>query len=235
MTGLKQTYERYWADRQAGLGGRPDQAGFANEIFESVGSVLGRGERLLDVGCGNGALLDLAGSRFKTVHGCDLSETALGEAKRQGVLSVCADLNRGTLPYKDRSFDCVTCLELIEHVLDPLRLLRELHRILRDNGQLVLTTPNIRYFRNVLALIGHGRFPHTTTDTFVWGGGHLHYFTRKDLKHLLGVAGFSDWQFIVNREQFRRSRKRRLLAAVIGIERFGEWICGGITVSAHRG
>ncbi|MDE2320568.1 MAG: class I SAM-dependent methyltransferase, partial [candidate division NC10 bacterium] len=182
MIELRRTYERYWAARRADAGGAAEGSGSPNEIFESVGSVLGEGKRLLDVGCGVGTLLDLVGAKFQAVHGCDLSETALREARQRGVLSVCADLNRGLLPYQDRSFECVTCLEVIEHVFDPLSLLRELHRVLKDDGQLVLTTPNIRYFRNVLTLVWHGRFPHTTMDTFVWGGGHLHYFTRTDLK-----------------------------------------------------
>lgn len=234
MTELRRTYERYWAARLADAGRATEGSSSLNEIFESVGSVLGEGKRLLDVGCGVGTLLDLVGAKFQAVHGCDLSETALREARQRGVLSVCADLNRSLLPYQDRSFECVTCLEVIEHVFDPLSLLRELHRILKDKGQLVLTTPNIRYFRNVLTLVWHGRFPHTTMDTFVWGGGHLHYFTQRDLKHLLTEAGFTDCCFVANPEQFHRSWKRWLLAKLTGLDWFAEWICGGITVSARK-
>jgi len=234
MTDLRRTYERYWAARRADAGGAAEGSSSPNEIFESVGSVLGTGKRLLDVGCGVGTLLDLVNAKFQAVHGCDLSETALQEARQRGVLSVCTDLNGGSLPYKERSFECVTCLEVIEHVFDPLSLLRELHRVLKDKGQLVLTTPNIRYFRNVLTLVRRGRFPHTTTDTFVWGGGHLHYFTRCDLEVLFRKAGFNGIRFMVNTQQFERSWKRRLLARVIGLERFGEWICGGIVAVAKK-
>lgn len=113
-------------------------------------------------------------------------------------------------------------------------LLRELHRVLQDKGRLVLTTPNIRYFRNVLTLVRHWRFPHTTTGTFVWGGGHLHYFTRRGLGALLREAGFDSIRFMVNAQQFERSWKRRLLARIIGLGRFGEWLCGGIAVVAKK-
>jgi len=176
----------------------------------------------------------LALPRFKQVCGCDLAEQALREARCKGVTSVCADLNAGTLPYKNGSFDCVTCLEVIEHVIDPLGLLKEANRVLRPSGQLVITTPNIRYFRCILKLMLDGRFPHTTTDTFLWGGGHLHYFTRKDLASLLGAAGFVRWRFVLNEEQFARSWKRQVLARIIGRAQFGEWVCGGITASAVR-
>lgn len=128
----------------------------------------------------------------------------------------------------------MTCLEVIEHIVDPLWLLRELHRTLRSNGQLVMTTPNIRYFRNVLKLLVEGRFPHTTIDMFVWGGGHLHYFTRKDLADLFAEAGFVHWRFTVNTAQFARSWKRRLLVKALGVRQLGEWVCGGITALAIK-
>jgi len=234
MTRFKRTYERYWADRHAGEGGDARCSCPPNEILESVEAFLGTGERLLDVGCGNGALAGLAMPRFGQVCGCDLAEQALREARCKGVTSVCADLNAGTLPYKDGSFDCVTCLEVIEHVIDPLGLLKEAHRVLRPSGHLVITTPNIRYFRCILKLVLEGRFPHTTTDTFLWGGGHLHYFTRRDLASLLSAAGFVRWRFALNEEQFARSWKRRVLARIIGRAQFGEWVCGGITASAVK-
>lgn len=235
MKTWKDTYELYWAERLVSRGNSAEASCAPDEILEAVESILGRGKRLLDVGCGNGALLDLVRVRFDTVHGCDLSERALRKARQGWGQFVCADLNEGWLPYQDGLFDCVTCLEVIEHVVDPLRLLKELHRVLRPQGQLVLTTPNIRYFRNILKLLLDGRFPQTTTDTFVWGGGHLHYFTRADLAQLLGEAGFVHWQFVVNEKQFARSWKRGLLVKVLGSHRFGEWFCGGIAVAALKG
>jgi hypothetical protein len=100
---------------------------------------------------------------------------------------------------------------------------------------LVLSTPNIRYFKNVRKLLLTGRFPHTTTDTFVWGGGHLHYFTRKDLALLLREAGFQKTKFHMNEEQFRRSWKRRFARGILGNSLFGEWFCGHIIVEATKG
>jgi len=99
------------------------------------------------------------------------------------------DLNM-SLSYKDNTFDALTCLEIIEHLLNPCHLLFEMYRLLRPDGQLVLTTPNIRNFRNLYQLIFKRIFPHTSSDTFVWGGEHLHYFTKKDIGTLLKNADF---------------------------------------------
>ncbi len=229
----KELYERYWEERQRheerGEGGDATP----NEILEAIESALHGGGRLLDVGCGNGDVIEVARDRCGPVHACDVSEVALRKACSRGVIGLCVDLNEG-LPYRSGAFDWVTCLEVIEHVVDPLRLLRELCRVLHPAGRLIMTTPNMRYVRNLARLVWRGEFPHTTVDTFVWGGGHLHYFTRRDLGVLLREAGFGSIRFIVNAHQFERSWKRRLLAPVIGLERFGEWMCDGIVAVATK-
>jgi SAM-dependent methyltransferase len=83
---------------------------------------------LLDVGCGNGAFLHAAMARVPEVHGVDRSETALGYVR---VPHTSASADR--LPFADRSFDVVSCLEVIEHL--PVDIyeaaLRELARVAR--------------------------------------------------------------------------------------------------------
>jgi 2-polyprenyl-3-methyl-5-hydroxy-6-metoxy-1,4-benzoquinol methylase len=230
LTQRKQLYNRYWEERLR----RPrNDTGEPNEILEAVEIVLGGG-RLLDVGCGTGDVVAVPRSRCTAIHGCDVSEIALRKATRRGMLGVCADISEGALPYRTSTFDWVTCLEVIEHVGDPLQLMREIHRVLQPAGQLIMTTPNIRYARNVTRLLWRGEFPHTTTDDFVWGGGHLHYFTRRDLGGLLQRAGFATPRFLVNTKQFERSWKRWLLVRLLGAKIFGEWMCGGIVAVARK-
>jgi methionine biosynthesis protein MetW len=235
MRSSKHIYETYWKDRQSKTKIDKNDGRSQSEIIETVVTVLKKGEKFLDVGCGNGALMEITEDKFDKIHGCDISETALYQAKERGMMGTCVDLNAEALPYRDASFDCVTCLEVVEHVMDPLHLLKDIYRVLRPKGSLVLTTPNIRYVRNLSRLVMSGKFPHTTTDTFVWGGGHLHYFTRKDMAYLLKQAGFKQCKFLINMEQFGRSWKRRLIVKLMGKEKFGEWVCGGIAVEAFKG
>jgi methionine biosynthesis protein MetW len=234
MRNYRQSYEAYWHGRQQTADHEQNDSLFPNEVFEVVDSLLKHGEKLLDIGCGNGSLIDITTEKFAEVHGCDISKTAIQEAKKRGIRAVCVDLNEVFLPYKSGSFDVIICLEVLDYVFDPLHLLCEIKRILRSKGQVILTVPNIRYFRHLAKLLLNGSFPHTTTDNFVWGGGHIHYFTTKDLSTLFKTAKFDQVIFHINQEQFKRSWKRRMIYRLIGDSIFKEWLCGGIVLKVSK-
>jgi methionine biosynthesis protein MetW len=204
-----------------------------SEIFDTASSVLKEGNRILDVGCGDGHFALHIKDRFVEIYGAEIAKEAALVAQRQNVFTSVMDLNL-SLSYKDNIFDAVTCLDVIEHLLDPGSLIAEIYRVLRPDGQSVLTTPNIRYFRNLNKLIFKGTFPHTSPDTFVWGGGHLHYFTRKDINNLLINAGFKRIEFSINQGQFLLSKKRKIIHFLTGEKTFGEWFCGSITISSYK-
>jgi len=150
------------------------------------------GRALLDVGCGRGAVAAALSTRFDEVHGVDADEEPLEEARRRGVATRRVDLDAEPLPYDERSFDAVLCLEVIEHVRDPEALVRELARVLRPRGTLYLSTPNIRFAGYLRRLIVGGRFPLTSDDPIGFQGGHLHFFTFADVADLVRGAGFDD-------------------------------------------
>lgn len=229
MLSIEERYEKYWKSRVSKNNiGKPDKMS-AGDLAETIKFALNiKGKKHLDVGCGDGSLIDIAQEKVSGIYGCDISESAVRAAKVKGIVAICVDLNFGYLPYRDESFDSITCIEVIEHVLDPLNLLKEFYRILNVQGELLVTTPNIRYFRHLNTLLFKGTFPHTTTDSHVWGGGHLHFFTRKDLTCLLKKAGFNNIKFYINYDQFAKSKRRKLANKIIGEAFFCEWFCNGI-------
>ena len=185
------------------------------------------------MGCGDGHFALHIRDKFRKTYGAEISKEAAYVARSQGMFLSLIDLSM-SLPYKDNTFDAVSCLDVVEHLLNPCHLLSEMYRVLQSDGQLVLTTPNIRNFRNLYQLIFRETFPHTSSDTFVWGGGHLHYFTRKDIGTLLENAGFKRITFFINQDQFLLSKKRNVTRFFTGEKIFGEWFCGSITVSAYK-
>jgi ubiquinone/menaquinone biosynthesis C-methylase UbiE len=103
------------------------------------------GKMVLDLGCGTGYGTDLI-SRMgaKLAIGGDIHEGSLASAgARYGRASKAwVKLDASRLPFRSGVFDVIACFEVIEHVLSPLQLLTECKRVLKDDGFLVLSTPN---------------------------------------------------------------------------------------------
>lgn len=151
----------------------------------------GRGRRVLDVGCGNGLLLERLADAYRVRVGVDISRPrSLGHLTRQGIRFHRLDLESQRLPYPAGYFDLVIALDVIEHVFDPLKFLSGIHRALAPGGRLVLSTPNVRFAAQLLRIALRGRGPSTSTESFGYDGGHLHYFTTADLVALARTAGF---------------------------------------------
>lgn len=150
------------------------------------------GHRFLDIGCGNGVLSFMVKKKFDHVYGIDGSVTALQKMKANGGgIPILTDLDGDLLPIADRSMDMVSCLDVMEHVFDPEKLITEVYRVLKRNGIFILTTPNIRFIDHIRSILIEGQFPKTSHDEFCYDGGHIHYFTFKDVRKLLEKSGFS--------------------------------------------
>jgi methionine biosynthesis protein MetW len=193
-------------------------------------SLVEAGDRLLDVGCGRGAVAALLSTRFRSVHGVDSDEEVLAEARRRGVSTQHVDLDRDSLPYEDGSFDAALCLEVIEHVLDPPRLVRELARILRPGGRLYLSTPNVRFLGYLRTLVIGGRFPDTSADPAMFRGGHVQFFTFCDVEELLRAAGFDHMS-----HRGLAAGRARVAARFVPARFAREFLSVGIFCVARRG
>lgn len=101
------------------------------------------GRRILDVGCGTGTMLTYL-SRFGTAEGVDIDEEAIEYCRARGLTRV-SQSPAGTLPFGDDSFDLVTALDVIEHIEDDLGAMREIRRVLKPGGQLLMTVPAYRF------------------------------------------------------------------------------------------
>jgi 2-polyprenyl-3-methyl-5-hydroxy-6-metoxy-1,4-benzoquinol methylase len=120
---------------------------FTAERYRMVAdrAALKSGHRVLDYGCGDGALLGVLARRGKPatdLHGYDPNALAI-EYARPALASrkIAATLHASTAAIPDASFDCVVCSEVIEHANAPEALLEEIARMLKPGGRIVMTTP----------------------------------------------------------------------------------------------
>ena len=160
----------------------------------------------LDVGSGNGELIDRVIRVFAVKpRACDYRGDLMSV---EGVTVDVANVNADPLPYPDASFDLVTCTEVIEHLEHYRAALREMARVLRPGGVLVVSTPNVLNLRSRLRYLLFGFFnmfgPLRLGDerhhsTY----GHINPVAYFYLAHALSGAGFSDISVSVDKHQRR--------------------------------
>ena len=144
----------------------------ANFVADICRRVTDRRARILDVGCGTGANL-LMLSQYGDAEGVDISNDALAFCRERGLDQV--KLGAGEkLPYDDGTFDLVTAFDVVEHMDDDLAGLREMRRVLRPGGRVLLFVP---------------------TFMFLWGvqddvSNHRRRYRLPELRRVLEQAGF---------------------------------------------
>ena len=141
--------------------------------------------RILDVGFGSGSLLKTLSKQGFQMSGIEISGAIIVSLKKEAeVEKFKVDLIKGDIlnsPFPDNHFDIVIALEILEHIFSPQKMAKELSRILKTGGVLIVSTPyqqKIKYEKCV--------FCHRLTPR----DAHLHSFSEKDLRELFKEAGF---------------------------------------------
>jgi SAM-dependent methyltransferase len=168
-------YEQHHREHRAG-----GDFVFVVERIPLFQHAIGRGKRVLDLGCRSGALTRHFLEENEVV-GLDVDRAALAKAAALGIETVVADVEE-PLPFPDESFDVVVAGELFEHLRFPQDLVAEIRRLLRPGGALAGSVPNAFNVQNRLRFL-RGLPPERDRT-------HLHMFQPEDLQELL--AGFED-------------------------------------------
>lgn len=156
------------------------------EVIRKYGS--GNGQ-LLDFGAGQGDFLKkMSASAFRYMyHGVDLMYS-----KVTGANWYVQDLNK-KLQFKDGQFDVVTCIEVVEHLENPRQMVRDLARVLKAEGLLVLTTPNNESWRAIISYIFRGHFVSFTNSSYP---AHITALNQTDLYRILQECGFKRMEVV---------------------------------------
>jgi SAM-dependent methyltransferase len=205
---LPHAYEK--AHGQAYVLGDREAPAYAHERLGDLERLLGGPGRLLDVGAARGVFLNLARSRGWDVTGIELSIEAMRAAR--GAFGL--ELIPSTVEeagFRDGSFDAVHMSHVLEHLPSPVGTLREIHRILRPGGVLMIEVPN--EFGDLMGavreLVLRRRRP-----AYEVPSPHLYFFTPRTLRAVVRRAGFRT-------RALRTPRRARAEGSLIPL---GDWV-----------
>jgi len=166
--------------------------------------------KLLDCGCNDGEFTMRVAETIGTdrIYGIDTMSERVDKARARGIEVYQGDLNR-ELPYENESFDVVHANQVIEHLHNTDILIKEAYRVLKTGGYLVISTPNLASFHNILhLLLGKQPYWANVSDEVLAGTWHLvgpakkasarpesgpahrRLFTKGALEELLEYYGF---------------------------------------------
>lgn len=155
-----------------------------------------RNGKMLDVGCGNGAFLSFMKSIGWKTYGVEISSKAVEFARNNGHEVFSGNVTDANYP--SDFFDSITLNNVLEHIAEPSELMKEVYRILKPSGELIICVPNFSAYSSIL----FKQF---------WAGllipEHLQHFNQKSLEKIVNSVGFEN---IAVKGIFRKILKNNL-------------------------
>lgn len=183
-------------------------------INDVIYRIIRPGTKVLDLGCGNGVLGESL-RKNKKCYVCGLEfDAKLAEQARSRLDTViCEDINNLDKLSFNNKFDYVVCADILEHIIDPMPILRCIKGLLDQDGYLLVSIPNIANWDIRLRLLA-GRFeykPLTITDP-----GHMRFYTKSTAKRLLEDAGYTVMDILPKNSAYKRDFLMRWLGRLWG-------------------
>jgi len=153
--------------------------------------LVGQEKRVLECGCGPGHMTRVLVEHFRCeVTGIEIDKEAAREAETFCHRVICGDLDILDLEecLEEQKFDVVVFADVLEHLKDPGRSLKQAHKILAPEGYVVISVPNIAY-AGLMADLLQGRFRYR--EKGLLDATHLRFFTAETLKDMLEDTGYS--------------------------------------------
>lgn len=98
---------------------------------------------ILDFGCGTGYMIDSVLKQYGTAYGVDIDAEAIQYCHDKGISTAVLAKDNKPLPFQKNFFSCITCLDVLEHIPDDGKILRQFHSVLQNDGMLVVFVPAI--------------------------------------------------------------------------------------------
>lgn len=157
--------------------------------FALISELIPAGSRVLDLGCGDGALLAwLRENKQVEARGVEINRELVQKAIARGVTVYQGDIDQSVSEYPEQAFDYVILSQTLQETRQPLRVLEEMLRIGRHA---VVAFPNFGHWRVRLSHLTSGRSPRTPTFPYQWyNSPNIHFLTVLDFEELVEDQGW---------------------------------------------
>jgi 2-polyprenyl-3-methyl-5-hydroxy-6-metoxy-1,4-benzoquinol methylase len=144
---------------------------------------------MLEIGCGHGdtAAWIRSSRGASQVLGIEIDAAAAACAAGKIDEVICGNFETLDLPDHFREFDLILCLDVLEHLVDPWHAIQRISHMLAPGGTLIISIPNVRYFRVVWSLLARGRWEYE--EDGILDRTHLRFFTRRSALELVRGGG----------------------------------------------
>jgi len=166
---------------------------------ELIQMVEGNGNKILDVGCGEGQtgwFLKKSG-KAREVVGIELNEDAAKRAEGRLDKVIHGDVEKITLSIQPEYFDYIILGDVVEHLIDPWRMIKQLSQFLTRDGSLIASIPNIGYWRVLKDLILFDKWEYQKEG--ILDKAHLRFFTKRSMVEMMNKAGFEVESIVARR------------------------------------
>ena len=144
---------------------------------------------ILEIGCSNGntGALALAMNKCGKYTGVEIHEAAAQKAKDKLSEVLVGDIEQMELPWQDNTFDALVLSEVLEHLVDPWKVLRRLHRYLKPGAMVFASSPNVSHHR-IIRMLLKGEW--NLTDDGIMDRTHLRWFTPSTFAQMFEDSGY---------------------------------------------
>lgn len=191
----------------AALPSPPAKAPFVRDLlgrsdYAIIGDIVEPGSKVLDLGCGDGELLEwLAANKGVDARGVEISGARVQRAIARGVSVYQGDIDQGLADYPDRAFDYVILSQTLQETHKPLKVLREM---LRVGQRAIVAFPNFAHWGMRLAMLFTGQAPKTRLFPYEWyESPNIHFVTVYDFERLVQSEGM-----VIERRYFLSGHRR---------------------------